>query len=625
MIEAPDKVEPPDWASPVDHLGEKSPEVQLANRIADTVAGWLSREERLESTGAPIRAGDILILSRMRGAQTDAINRALKSKGVPIAGADRIKLGEHIAVMDLAALGRVMLLPEDDLSLAATLKSPLVGLDEDQLFHLASRRGKATLWWRLGEAATRDGGAYAAAREQLDRWRARADQTDPHAFFAGVLGPDGARARILRRLGTEAEDVLDEFLAQALAFEESHTPTLEGFLAWLEATDTDVRRDTDSGRDEVRVMTVHGAKGLEAPIVFLIDNGSQPVHPNHDAKVVALADDRTGDPAPLVWARSARTVPGAVGARIEELRKDAEDEYRRLLYVAITRACDRLYVCGTEKQVGDRDRNKRWHPLISAALEPEWVAGEDGLGLPLFEWRPPGGIAIPAKGKQEAMRFAPPRPAWIAEPAPPPPPALRRITPSSASSSATAAARGRVPMAFAGGDALRAAERGRLVHRLLQSLPDFPAAARAERAALFLEALAPDWPADERAALVESVLTVLGHGDFAAVFAPGSRAEVEIVGRIGGATLSGRIDRLAVSADRVLIVDYKTNRPAPQSVADAPHDYVMQLALYRAVLTRLYPERTVAAAILWTDRPALMEIPSVLLDLAEMEAVANLG
>jgi ATP-dependent helicase/nuclease subunit A len=625
MIEPPEKLEPPDWTSPVDHLGEKSPEVQLANRIADTVAGWLQREEQLESTGRPIRAGDILILSRMRGAQTDAINRALKSRGVPIAGADRIKLGEHIAVMDLAALGRVMLLPEDDLSLAAALKSPLLGLDEDQLFHLANRRGKETLWWRLGVAAVKEGGAYAEARARLDAWRARADQVDPHAFFAGVLGPDGGRARFLRRLGTEAEDVLDEFLAQALAFEESNTPTLEGFLAWLEAADTDVRRDTDSGRDEVRVMTVHGAKGLEAPIVFLIDNGSQPVHPNHDAKVVALAEDRTGDPAPLVWARSARSVPGVVRERIEALRGDAEDEYRRLLYVAITRACDRLYVCGTEKQVGDRDRKKRWHPMISAALEPDWAAGEDALGLPLYEWRPPGGIVVRAKGKQEAMRFAPRRPAWIAEPAPPPPPAVRRITPSSAASAAAAKAPARVPPIFAGSEALRAAERGRLVHRLLQSLPDFPEDARAERAGLFLAALAPAWPAEERAALVASVMTVLGHGDFAAVFAPGSRAEVEVAGRIGGAVLSGRIDRLAVSADRVLIVDYKTNRPAPQSLADAPHDYVMQLALYRAVLARLYPGRTVAAAILWTDRPALMEIPSVLLDLAEMEAVASLG
>ena len=224
MIEPPPKIEPEDWASPVDHLGEKSPEVQLANRIADTVAGWLRREERLESTGEPIRPGDILVLSRIRGAQTDAINRALKTRGVAIAGADRIKLTEHIAVMDLMALGRVMLLPEDDLSLAALLKSPLIGLDEDQLYAIAHGRRKTTLWWALGEAAVTRQGAFAEARAKLDAWRARADFLDPYAFYARILGADGGRAQFLRRLGAEAEDVLDEFLAQALAFEEANTP-----------------------------------------------------------------------------------------------------------------------------------------------------------------------------------------------------------------------------------------------------------------------------------------------------------------------------------------------------------------------------------------------------------------
>jgi ATP-dependent helicase/nuclease subunit A len=623
MIEPPPKVEPEDWASPVDHLGEKSPEVQLANRIADTVAGWLRREERLESTGAPIRPGDILVLSRIRGAQTDAINRALKSRDVPIAGADRIKLTEHIAVMDLIALGRIMLLPEDDLALAGLLKSPLVGLDENQLFTLAHGRGRKTLWAALGEAAATDTGAFAGARAKLDAWRVQAARLDPYAFYAGILGADGGRAKVLRRLGAEAEDVLDEFLAQALAFEEANTPSLEGFLAWLESADTDVRRDTDSMRDEVRVMTVHGAKGLEAPIVFLVDNGSQPVHPNHDPKIVSLADDRDGTPSPLVWVRSARTAPAAVKERIDALRADAEDEYRRLLYVAVTRACDRLYICGTEKQVGDRDRPKRWHNVIMAALGGDCVETADDHGRAVFEWRPPAGVVAKAKGRQEAMVLPPRQPPWLSRPAPAAPPAVRRITPSTAFSGDGPPPL-RATLRPAGPEATLAAERGRLVHRLLQSLPDIAPDQWREIGRRFVAAMAAaaPWTAADREALLEGTLAVLAHPGFAPVFAPGSRAEVEIAGRIGSAMLSGRIDRLAVAEDRVLIVDYKTNRPAPASLADAPHDYVRQLALYRAVLRRLYPGRPVEAAILWTDRPALMEIPSVLLDVAEMEAAA---
>lgn len=191
-------------------------------------------------------------------------------------------------------------------------------------------------------------------------WPERVGVLDPHAFDAGILGADGGRAKVLRRLGAEAEDVLDEFLAQALAFEEANTPSLEAFLAWWQAADTDVRRDTDSIRDEVRVMTVHGAKGLEAPIVFLVDNGSQPVHPNHDPKIVSLVDDRDGTPSPIVWARSARHAPAAVRARLEALRTDARNSVPAPPHVAVTRAEDRLYVCGTEKQVGD--------PLLAEAL-----------------------------------------------------------------------------------------------------------------------------------------------------------------------------------------------------------------------------------------------------------------
>ncbi len=620
MIEPPEKPEPEDWTSPVDHLGDESPEVKLANRIADTVSGWLNRAEVLESTGKPIRPGGILILTRTRGAQTDAINRALKTKGVPIAGADRLTLTEHIAVMDLMALGRVMLLPEDDLSLAAVLKSPLIGLDEDQLFALAHGRERKTLWWALGEAAVKDkNGPFAAARRQLDQWRARTDYLEPYAFYGQILGDrDHGRRQFLRRLGSEAEDVLDEFLAQALAYEQAHTPSLQGFLAWLDAAETQIRRDTDTIRDEVRVMTVHGAKGLEADIVFLVDIGSKPVHQTHDPKVVALDDDRDGQGHPLVWMRSSKVMPRRVRERLEALRADAEEEYRRLLYVAMTRARDRLYVCGTLKPKAT-DTKAGWHALVTAGLQAECVRREAPDGTVELEWRPPPARLIPAKGKQEAMAFAPQRPAWLDTPAPPPPPPIRRITPSAVAGAAHRTSGS--PLAIGAADL--AAERGRLIHRLLQSLPEVAPGDRRAIGRRYLDVIAATWAEAERKALLDEVLTVLATVDFAPVFAPGSRAEVEIAGDFDGAMLSGRIDRLAVTEDRVLVVDYKTNRPAPQILDDAPHDYVIQLALYGTVLRRLYPTRSLAAAILWTDRPALMEIPSDRLEAAAMEAAGG--
>ncbi|MEQ9690198.1 MAG: double-strand break repair helicase AddA [Bauldia litoralis] len=613
MIEPPEKPDPEDWTSPVDHLGDESPEVKLANRIANTVTGWLHREERLESTGDPIRPGSILILTRTRGAQTDAINRALKTRNIPIAGADRMTLTEHIAVMDLMAIGRVVLLPEDDLSLAAVLKSPLIGLDDDQLFRIAHERGKKTLWSALGAAADDEGGAIAEARAQIEAWRARADLRDPYAFYGEILASEAhGRRQFLRRLGSEAEDVLDEFLSQALAYEQAHTPSLQGFLAWLDASETQVRRDTDSIRNEVRVMTVHGAKGLEADIVFLVDTGAKPVHPNHDARVVSLDDDRDGEGHPLVWMRSSKAMPPPVRARVDALREEAEEEYRRLLYVAMTRARDRLYICGTLKPRAT-DTVGGWHALVSDALEAESVRRELADGEVEIEWRPPAERVIPAKGKQEAMTLAPPAPPWLSRPAPPAPRPIRRITPSTAVAEASEAlprrSKGR---SGAEGGSDRAAERGRLIHRLLQSLPEAIPADRHVIGARFLDAVADPWSPEERARLLGEVLAILERSDFAPVFAPGSRAEVEIAGTFGGARLSGRIDRLAVSDEKVLIVDYKTGAPP----AEAPHDYVMQLALYAVVLKRLYPTKTLAAAILWTEAPSLMEIPAPMLDAA---------
>ncbi len=616
MIAPAERIEPEDWATPLDHLGEESPEVRLANRLAKTIGRWLHGGERLDS-GAPIRAGGILILCRTRGAQTDAINRALKSRGIPIAGADRLHLTEHIAIMDLMVLARVALLPEDDLSLAALLKSPLIGLGEDALFDLAHGRG-GSLWDALGrKAQERDD--FAEARARIERWRASADTREPYGFFARILGPEQGRKRFLARLGAEAEDVLDEFLAQALACERLEAPTLQGFLAWLEAGTSEIKRDSETLRDEVRVMTVHGAKGLEADIVFVVDNGSAPVHPSHDAKVVALDDDRGGAVSPLVWMRRLKAMPKVVDQRVKALRTAAQEEYLRLLYVAMTRAKDRLIICGTLKERGT-DAVNGWHGMVTVALEAECQRSQDQDGEDVLEWRPAPRPAHKTKAPQPGLPLGPPRPGWLQRPAPPAPGAVPLLTPSAAFDEKHARA------ATGSGGAEAALKRGRLIHRLLESLPAIAEGERETIGAAYLAAFAEDMDGAERAALLAEVMAVMAEPSFAPVFAGGSRAEVEIVGRIarasGEAAVSGRVDRLAVTPERVLIVDYKTNRPAPEKLEDVPQAYVAQLALYRTILRRLYPGRTVEAALLWTDRLALMAIPPALLDAAELAVLA---
>ncbi len=321
------------WDAPFDALPESSPPVQLAHKIARTLAVW---------TRQGTRPGEVLILVRQRGALFEAIIRALKNAGIAVAGADRLILGEHIAVMDLMVLADALLLPEDDLALATVLKSPLFGLDEQQLFDLAWAR-PGSLRAALRHKAETDP-QLADISVALDRLAGAARREMPFSFYAGVLGPDGGRRKFLARLGTEAADALDELLNLALDYERRETPSLQGFVAWMRTAQTEVKRDMEIGRDEVRVMTVHGAKGLEAPTVILADTTTKPSGPR-DPRLLRLPPLQAppGTPDRLIWARGQTEDVAPMREARERARAAAQDEYRRLLYVAVmTRAADRL-------------------------------------------------------------------------------------------------------------------------------------------------------------------------------------------------------------------------------------------------------------------------------------------
>ena len=333
------------WRAPFDAVSETSPEVRLARRIqaeiksliaAGTMTGSADRRRALSY-------GDVLVLVRRRGNAFDAVIQALKHANIPVAGADRLKLTEHIAIIDLMNLADALLLPQDDLALAVALKSPLFGLIDDDLFKLAWQR-KGSLRIALVHHAATDK-KFEAALARLKACETRARQETPFAFYAWLLGGarEGGRARILRRLGHEANDALDEFLELALGYERKAPASLQGFMAWLRAADTEVKRDMEISRDEVRVMTVHGAKGLEAPVVFLVDTTTSPADTTR-LKLVRMPQGNAAPHAPgvVVWAGKKAEDPPAVAAAREAMLGETEDEYRRLLYVAMTRAADRL-------------------------------------------------------------------------------------------------------------------------------------------------------------------------------------------------------------------------------------------------------------------------------------------
>ena len=603
-----DKREIEAWDAPFDELTERSPQVRLAAKIAANVKRWLKQGTR---------AGDVLVLVRQRGSLFEAIIRSLKDAHVPVAGADRLVLTEHIAVMDLMVLADALLLPDDDLALATVLKSPLFGLDDADLFEIAFER-KTSLYAALrAKAPTEPRFAQAAVR--FDRFARWARQETPFGFYARVLGAERGRQRFLARLGHEADDALNEFLNRALDYERRETPSLQGFVAWLRAAQTDVKRDMEITRDEVRVMTVHGAKGLEAPIVILADTTTPPAGPGQrQPRLLDLAANVAGAPGHFVWAGARANDVAPVAAARERVRRENEDEHGRLLYVAMTRAIDRLVVCGAEGERGRPDGC--WWNLVAGALCPISEPADDGDGK-VWRYRPTPSVAGQTVTSAAAVS-RPERPSWLERNARSEPPAMLPLSPSRAYDEAAAPMRSSA--AGSPGERRKAMARGVLMHRLLQSLPDIPREARAAAARRHLARTADDFSVEEQESLFEQVRLVLEDARFSELFSPGSRAEIPIVGRLKGGTLavSGQVDRLAVSGDAVLIADYKTNRPAPRQFEDVPPAYIRQLALYRAVLAQLYPDKLIRAALLWTQVPDLMEIPAATMD-RELAAVTS--
>jgi ATP-dependent helicase/nuclease subunit A len=621
---APDeRAVPDDWREPIDRIGLAHPSVRLAERIAATVAAWLAGGEPLPG-GRPMRAGDVLVLVRKRGPFVEALGRALKRLGVPVAGTDRLVLGEHIAVQDLVALGRALTLPADDLSLAAVLKSPLFDIDETLLFELAHGR-TGTLAAALADSA--EPGAR-TAHERLQAWRAAAGWQRPFELYAAILGRDGGRRRFLARLGPEVDEVLDAFLDLVLEQERSGIPSLDGFLAWFAAAPAIVKREAETAGDAVRVMTVHGAKGLEAPVVFVADDGSGPSHPSHDPKLFALSTGDAGT-ACLVWAAKAADRPAACEPVLAETRRRAAEEHRRLLYVALTRAADRLVVCGWR---GKKEPHEDcWHGMVERALAPDAREVRDAEGrLLALLWqapRPEPSAPADAPPAAEAPPGPPtaesPLPDWAGRAAEAEAPVLS-VSPSAALDDAEEEGAAAGPARIADPTALL---RGRLIHRLIEALSALPPAERPGAAARFLAREAADLPAVPAEAIAAEALGVLAEPALARLFEAGGRPEVPIAGslvRADGARLAvaGRIDRLAVLPDRVVAIDLKTDRRVPDDAGAVAPAYVAQLALYRALLGELYPGRAVEAAILYTAGPRLVPLPAPALDAALARVLA---
>lgn len=589
------------WTPPLSLRDAPTGAARAAEGVAGCIRNWLDCGEILPSHNRPVQPGDILILVRTRTRFVGQLVRALKTRDIPVTGVDRMILTDQIAVEDLLAAGRFALLPEDDLTLACLLKSPLGGWDEEALYPLAHGR-TGSLWDALKEKESKksEGSSLLTWLRALIR---RAGQDRPYEFFARILqepcpaDSNGSGLRAIRaRLGEDVIDPIDELLNAALAYENVEIPSLEGFIHWIERDAPEIKREMDEARGRVRIMTVHGSKGLQAPIVILPDT----VRGSGARRNRILWPDKSGLSVP-VWSAQKDDDPAPYRAAMERILAREDEEYRRLLYVALTRAEDRLYVTGYR---GPRTPSADgWYDLVArgfnALPDTEKEEGERGAVLNIKNPQTAPPDRLPKPRSDEPEMTAPP---WLRTPPPPEPDPPRPLVPTRPSGVEPAAISPLAP-----GDAHRF-RRGILTHRLLQLLPDLAQNAQEEACFVYLERQKGDLPETVCQTIAREVLAILRHPDYAALFGPGSMAEVPVTGLVDGRIISGQIDRLLVTPQDIRIVDFKTNRPPPLDERDIPKIYRDQMRAYRDALSLIWPGRPVRCALLWTDGPRIMDI-----------------
>lgn len=593
LVEPHEKEDLDIWPLPQVGRDQLPPPTRLAHLLAQQIYSWLKLGKIVQ--GRALEPGDIMILVRKRSTFVDQLIRALKKLEVPVAGVDRMILLEQLPVMDLMKLAEFALLPQDDLTLATVLKGPLFNLTEDELFLLAHNREEQSLWDTL-----RSHSKFSTLVSQLQTLIKLSGTLTPYQFFSRVLGTMQGRKLWQQRMGPEALDPLDELLNLSLTFEKDHTPSLQLFIQWVHQGETQLKRDLDQS-NEVRIMTVHGSKGLQAPVVILPDTTQVPK-----------------DTAPFLWTDNLCVLMPPKDSDIPLTRAlrapqqtSQEEEYRRLLYVALTRAEDHLYICGW-KNTSHALPDNCWYEIARQGLAT-CAKAQDFNFIPLLDdegWQGEGYIlqspltATPQEDKKvDDLSTVTHIPSWLNQSLAPDPIPNHPLTPSQLGGTQTLSALSPDPQGLG-------LKRGQIVHKLLEILPQLPAEKWQEGCKHFLEHQA--LPSGEKLKITQDCLEILNN--YPELFTSDSQAEVPIIGLVGSYSLSGQIDRLVVTDNAVHVVDYKTNVVPPVSIEQTPEAYIRQLAAYKAALMPLYPDHEIFCSLLWTTLPRLDTIPNDLMN-----------
>ncbi len=573
------------WRPPVEKITTMSSSVKLAKKIAENIKRKVETRELLKSKNRPLKYSDFLILVQRRNGFVEELVRECKNLGVNIGGIDKINVLEQIAVQDLIALAKFVLLPDDDLNLACLLKSPIIGLDDNHLLDICLDRNELSVWQSM-----KIKNAYKKETDLLEQFVDKAKNLRPYEFFALALNKMQKRKNFVARLGVECEDAIDEFMNLTLAFEREHIPTLQTFVKWMEEGDVEIKREQEQkDNDAVRVMTVHGSKGLQAPVVILPDT----IRMKTASKAGRLLEDDDFILYPLnkdYYEKNCERI-------LEKEKQDSLEEYNRLLYVALTRAEECLCICGYKGK--NNPNEKSWYCLCKDAFSEMAKRGElDCLVYDVEQEIEPESENFDDKTEKNTIL-----PNWIYKYPEFETELMKPLRPSHQDEAMDA-----VMSPLKSCDNNRLFERGKIIHKLLQFLPMTEKIKRTDLAKDFLEKHAKNFDETERHKILNEVIGLLNDDRFVSLFGEDSVAEVALMGQVGDRIVCGQVDRLVVDEDKVMIVDYKTNRPPAKKIEDAPSAYVKQMKAYKMVVEKIYENRKVETYILWTNTATMMQI-----------------
>ena len=573
------------WYPPVERKSKQSASTKLASAIASKIKSMVENKEVLQSQNRPVQYRDFMILVQRRNAFLEEFVRECKNIGVNVTGVDKLKILEQIAVQDLLSLIKFILLPYDDLSLAEILKSPLFNLNDNDLFELCYNRKADNLFNRL-----RTNTKYEKIYNQLNELIKKADYARPFELLNYILTTLEGRKKFVSRLGSEAEDAIDEFINLTLNFEKEHTPDLQTFIQWIVKGDIQIKRELEQAQDNaVRIMTAHGSKGLQAPIVIIPDTIRLP---NIKKGENILFDDKLA-----YYPLSANQYDEICNDIHLSNCNNTYDEYRRLLYVALTRAEDRLYIAGYKND--DKINEKSWYALCKQMLENIGMSEEKDILS--YSCKQENIIErTPVSTKTDANIEIK---DWMYQKAQKENPLSRPYTPSHPDDEDS------ISVCSPLKDNSHYYKRGVLIHSLLQYLPvDVSLEEKIKAIDAYLEKHSDKLNKSAVLQIREEIINLISKTEFEIIFSPYSKTEVPIAGEIDGKIISAQIDRLVITDDKVIIVDYKTNRPAADNIDMVPQIYLNQLNVYKQLMQKIYPKKDIETYILWTNTANLMRI-----------------